>query len=919
MVAVPTRRQQREQRERNEAQRRGRLANAYDEMQRVNEQHDTPAQYLRIQKVFTKAQREKGKRGEAFTITPDQGYQIFLIKGGSRAAVPNAHTYDEANGYAVYKKRESSFLTRGQGHFNPGLVVVDFVANSAWVPGEAGGLMLLGGKAFENVAGRAAVGGGLEAAHAGMTLSELDETRYAALGLSEAEIAGQEEARIAATVSKEADDAYWAGLQQTYDAQRAADSAAAREARVTEREATWIEKDTARQGDEVSRSRLNYLYRRRAKTQHAGVRDQYTTLIEEMEAQLAEKQAMYTGDNVAQETYTMERIQYLRDQLAKAEESQTSIIANSYRELIKYEEHGLARQILNEKLAAQEITFNQYEDVMKSFEQSLESGTPYTREFLAREAHYGAVEPKPPTDIFLEETPEWEKILDTDEIIAAEESLENLPEFSKAMREWGDTYTTEGVLNSHRQFVEGGGVHTVLPEEYHEAFDFTNQSYYPKGERTNVGNWKYREDLSSTEIGVWVDDVEKKLHITHRGSVELVKDWIRSDGTAIFPGLEEFDPRFAEALQHTKDMHAQFPEYVIEGSAHSLGGGIQSYVSKKLVNEPWFAQYYGQQVQFNGATSPFGAALRDRIALTAEERAALDKVVTHVRQNADLVSITPQAFGKRVNLRTTMNPYEAHLMTSFTQPAITDAQMVRQTLELMQHAARTGGSRAVRAAINASREALTAAGKNADLILRQAFTDYKVEYNQMQAGHTMQEHTQEKEDGTVVFGADAFAQQVEHEKTTPDTAAPRPVAVNPPHTEAGKAERTLNPNAASGTTATVTMGGTEYECTKVNPWECKPKPYIIPKPDVCACADCDCKAPSNEFFDDGFEDGEFDIGARVKSNHTSKNVHANERTARPDLQNYTTQQETPPVRILGYALYPANLAPQYVNQYVEFR
>ena len=203
----------------------------------------------------------------------------------------------------------------------------------------------------------------------------------------------------------------------------------------------------------------------------------------------------------------------------------------------------------------------------------------------------------------------------------------------------------------------------AIPKQYHKPFKFTKESYRKPSERTpEIEGYKYDPDLSTEQEAVYHNPQEKKVHVSHRGST-TGRDWAESD-MQILTGTEDIGGRFAEAENKIIEVRNKYPEHVIEGSGHSLGGSIVHSNTAKFGESPW----YGQHTTFNPGTSPFG---RGGVQKIIEPHSAVKHAkVTNIRQVMDPISFSARPYGETVTVNTADNPIHAHLLDSFQQEAL---------------------------------------------------------------------------------------------------------------------------------------------------------------------------------------------------------------------------------------------------------
>ncbi len=203
----------------------------------------------------------------------------------------------------------------------------------------------------------------------------------------------------------------------------------------------------------------------------------------------------------------------------------------------------------------------------------------------------------------------------------------------------------------------------AIPKQYHKPFKFTKESYRKPSERTpEIEGYKYDPELSTEQEAVYHNAQEKKVHVSHRGST-TGRDWAESD-MQILTGTEDIGGRFAEAENKLIEVRNKYPEHVIEGSGHSLGGSVVHSNTAKFGESPW----YGQHTTFNPGTSPFG---RGGVQKIIEPHSAVKHAkVTNVRQVMDPISFSARPYGETVTVDTADNPIHAHLLDSFQQEAL---------------------------------------------------------------------------------------------------------------------------------------------------------------------------------------------------------------------------------------------------------
>ena len=203
----------------------------------------------------------------------------------------------------------------------------------------------------------------------------------------------------------------------------------------------------------------------------------------------------------------------------------------------------------------------------------------------------------------------------------------------------------------------------AIPKQYHTPFKFTKESYRkPEARTPEIDGYKYDAELSTDQEAVYHNPQEKKVHVSHRGST-TARDWAESD-LQILTGTEDIGGRFAEAENKIIEVRNKYPDHVIEGSGHSLGGSVVHSNTAKFGESPW----YGQHTTFNPGTSPFG---RGGVQKIIEPHSAVKHAkVTNIRQAMDPISFTARPYGETITVDTADNPKHAHLLDSFQQKAL---------------------------------------------------------------------------------------------------------------------------------------------------------------------------------------------------------------------------------------------------------
>lgn len=108
-------------------------------------------------------------------------------------------------------------------------------------------------------------------------------------------------------------------------------------------------------------------------------------------------------------------------------------------------------------------------------------------------------------------------------------------------------------------------------------YDFLEASYLPqKIAKENISQrygFEYDPNLSSMETKVFVNQPEKEIILTHRGSTRVLKDWIQTDVPLAFGFLEKTG-RYKQAKSTLDMVKEKYPEYKKINVGHSLGGSL---------------------------------------------------------------------------------------------------------------------------------------------------------------------------------------------------------------------------------------------------------------------------------------------------------------------------------------------------------
>lgn len=271
----------------------------------------------------------------------------------------------------------------------------------------------------------------------------------------------------------------------------------------------------------------------------------------------------------------------------------------------------------------------------------------------------------------------------------------------------------EHLLGNPREDTGGVAVGhgTLQTRRERQAWDFTNQGYKDPVKRRDVGDFKYQKNLSDDEVGVWYDEGTNKVHITHRGSVTK-EDWLRTD-PMIGAGAEKWDPRMKRAIAKVLEIRGDYPNAVIDQSAHSLGGGVLSYMATyrptaaELLAAGLGSEDAGKMMvttilrdseitTFNAANSAFG---RNGILwnlpgfFTPDELVALNGSVLHVRADIDVVSFGNGGFAFGKTRTYNFDPHihsknykigDAHRLTIFKREGSVTTNVREIQLEVMR-------------------------------------------------------------------------------------------------------------------------------------------------------------------------------------------------------------------------------------------
>lgn len=117
-----------------------------------------------------------------------------------------------------------------------------------------------------------------------------------------------------------------------------------------------------------------------------------------------------------------------------------------------------------------------------------------------------------------------------------------------------------------------------LPDDFQTYARLSNQSYNPKHKRTNIDDWIYDPDQSSTYIAVYHDSKSNRSSIVNRGTkVTDVNDLLSDAG--LIAGYGEDSKRVKDTLRIGKRLERNGREPVYVG--HSYGGTVTYYAARK--------------------------------------------------------------------------------------------------------------------------------------------------------------------------------------------------------------------------------------------------------------------------------------------------------------------------------------------------
>lgn len=251
--------------------------------------------------------------------------------------------------------------------------------------------------------------------------------------------------------------------------------------------------------------------------------------------------------------------------------------------------------------------------------------------------------------------------------------------------------TRSGVFTDTVKALEDIDAYKAMPmlaDDETKLAGFLSQNVYKSVEERpdRIGDFIKRGDLSTVETGVYVNDKTKEVFFSMRGSVS-VEDWTQTD-VAIAVNAQAFTERFARTESELLRVHniADYADYKITITGHSLAGGSAYYLAEKYATEPWFARSIG----FNAASSPIGETVKsvskDIGMISKESIEAMDKKVINVRQGMDLVSGAGFTHGETRTYISTggWNPGSAHKMDAFTDTTYARVQNPKRFSELIK-------------------------------------------------------------------------------------------------------------------------------------------------------------------------------------------------------------------------------------------
>tara|TARA_R110002153_G_scaffold50861_3_gene142962 strand:- start:760 stop:1443 length:684 start_codon:yes stop_codon:yes gene_type:complete len=121
-------------------------------------------------------------------------------------------------------------------------------------------------------------------------------------------------------------------------------------------------------------------------------------------------------------------------------------------------------------------------------------------------------------------------------------------------------------------------INSNLPIRHEDIIyaEISRDIYNSPGNRKDMGEFEYDNDLGDSEEGVWISN--SKAIIAYRGSVSK-KDWLVSD-VKILLGTEPSDSRVQKSIRFYDKVKEKYPNKTIVLTGHSLGGRIATLVSQ---------------------------------------------------------------------------------------------------------------------------------------------------------------------------------------------------------------------------------------------------------------------------------------------------------------------------------------------------
>ena len=397
----------------------------------------------------------------------------------------------------------------------------------------------------------------------------------------------------------------------------------------------------------------------------------------------------------------------------------------------------------------------------------------------------------------------------------------------------------------------------------------------------------YYEQPSSRNIGVWRTQNNDEYYVAFSGAYKtdqkiqaITQGWTGASATG-------YAPQSREAIRAVEDLMAKNPNAKIHLSGYSRGGGIVNDVMLHVGNNPNIVE--GVAIAPN--TSQLSRNATRVIANAKGVAKSMDEKLTVLRMEGDVISDSGLPYGKQINLKSkTLSGADTH-----------DIQMW-QVGDAAYAGAYSGEARPIE---NTFTRGITS-NKN----------------------FTRQDDNVEQEDGTIVFGRNAYSQ--------PNTDQINVMDV-----------RNELQNAPSGTTISGTRGGLHYSCTKTNPVVCGFGRNIVQaktedskktaqvKEHLDKGCDCAPRAGGRRLTSDASCDcskTDVDEPAPIAKRTNAMSMHGDimEEDTLP-FGNYTREEMWDTMdtygddadarvqrAVLGYILYPASQENAYLNQQVVF-